>query len=325
MKIKILSTLLAVSLLLASCGSGSDNSGQSWVSVPAPDEGSSQVSTPAGTDNSSAVSGGDESSLPADSSETDVSTENNSSSAPEVSQIPAGPDDVTYSGQCMSTHGMDKDVLSDYLEGALFVGDSLTDGFKIYVGNNYGNMPSVNFFSGSSYGYQNACRDKESTSVHPKIGGEAKYIWEAVEHYGAKRVFINFGLNDFGYVSDNKLKTCLDTICNNIKEVSPDTEIIFMSCGFFTKSGQTTSYGYSNDKVREKNEVVLNYCKANGYDYLDVSWAYADSEGNLISDYSHDNYCHLKYNKYNYWEDILMAYAADKLLNQFENIDTMLK
>lgn len=327
MKTKIFALLLAAVLLLSACVSGGgDVSTAPENSVPSADnsapvtENSTPVednSTPA--ENSTPV---EENSSPAE--ENSKPSEETSKPAEESKPDNGGSSDGIYSGQSMDTHGMDRKKLEAFLEDSLFVGDSVTDGFKLYV-NNYGDMPYVNFFSGSSYGYQSACKDKSSTKVHPKIGGEAKYIWEAVEHYEAKRVFICFGLNDFGYISDSKLTTCLETICNNISEVSPETEVVFLSCGFFTKDGQTTSYGFSNDQVRAKNEVVLNYCNENGYDFIDVSWVYADANGNLKSEYSYDNYCHLSYDKYNFWEDILMAYAADKLLNQYENVETMLK
>ncbi len=316
MKTKIFALVLVTVLLLSACVSG----GGDVSTVPDNSVPSAENSVPV-TDNSTPET---ENSTPAD--ETSTPDED---SIPDENSVPAEeskPENNSgiYSGQSTDTHGMDRKKLEDFLEDSLFVGDSVTDGFKLYV-NNYGDMPYVNFFSGSSYGYQSACKDKASTSVHPKIGGEAKYIWEAVEYYEAKRVFICFGLNDFGYISDSKLTTCLETICNNISEVSPETEVVFLSCGFFTKNGQTTSYGFSNDQVRAKNEVVLNFCDENGYDFIDVSWAYADANGNLKSEYSYDDYCHLSYDKYNFWEDILMAYAADKLLNQYENIETMLK
>lgn len=333
MKTKIFALLLAAVLLLSACVSG----GGEESTVPNNSVPPVENSTP-GVENSTPVENNstpaenstpvEENSTPAENSspaeENSKPSEETSKPAEESKPDNGGSSDGIYSGQSMDTHGMDRKKLEEFLEDSLFVGDSVTDGFKLYV-NNYGNMPYVNFFSAASYGYINACKDKATSSIHPKIGGERKYIWEAVEYYEAERVFINFGLNDFGYITDTKLVECMDTICNNIKEVSPETEIVFLSCGFFTKSARDQGKGVDNDRVRNKNEVVLNYCKENGYDFIDVSWVYADSNGYLKSEYSYDNYCHMKYDKYDFWEEILMAYAADKLLNQYENIDTMLK
>lgn len=308
MKTKFILILLAVMLVLASCDTGSD------VSVPADNSLPSSESSGPVTENSTP-----EVSTPAPEN-SEVSDE---TSTP-VDNKPEKEDSWIYSGQGVDTHGVDRRRLDDFLEDSLFVGDSVTDGFKLYV-NNYGNLPSVNFFSTASYGYINACRDKETSSLHPKIGGETMYIWEAVEYYEAERVFINFGLNDFGYIQDSKLVECLQTICANIHSASSETEIVFMSCGFFTKNARNAGKGVDNDRVRAKNEIVLNFCKENGYDFIDVSWAYADAEGYLDSQYSYDDYCHLGYSKYNFWEDILYGYAADKILGQYENIETMLK
>lgn len=330
MKTKIFALLLAALILLSACVSGGgEESGTPDNSVP-PVENSAPVgetSTPAENSNPAETSTpAGETSNPSETSKPEESKPEESKPEESKPQEESRPENNSgiYSGQSMDTHGMDRKKLEDFLEDSLFVGDSVTDGFKLYV-NNYGNMPYVNFFSAASYGYINACKDKATSSLHPKIGGERKYIWEAVEYYEAKRVFINFGLNDFGYITDTKLVECMDTICNNIKEVSPETEIVFLSCGFFTKSARDQGKGVDNDRVRNKNEVVLNYCDENGYDFIDVSWVYADANGYLKSEYSYDNYCHMKYDKYDFWEEILMAYAADKLLNQYENIDTMLK
>ncbi len=308
MKTKFILILLALTLVLASCDTGSD------VSVPADNSLPSVENSVPATENSTP-----EVSTPAPEN-SEVSDE---ISTPDESK-PEKEDSWIYSGQGVDTHGVDRRRLDDFLEDSLFVGDSVTDGFKLYV-NNYGNLPSVNFFSTASYGYINACRDKETSSLHPKIGGETMYIWEAVEYYEAERVFINFGLNDFGYIQDSKLVECLQTICDNIHSASSETEIVFMSCGFFTKNARNAGKGVDNDRVRAKNEIVLNFCKENGYDFIDVSWAYADAEGYLDSQYSYDDYCHLGYSKYNFWEDILYGYAADKILGQYENIETMLK
>lgn len=329
MKNRLLATILAAVLLLAACGPVSEVSNKPDTSAPAntstPAENSDPVnenSTPVGNESTPV-----DESTPADESTSDENSTPAENSKPNGNDIVAGGDpyvDGIYTGQDLDTHGVDRNDLEDFLEDSLFVGDSVTDGFKLYV-NNYGDMPSVNFFSIASYGYINSCRDKATSSLHPKIGGELMYIWEAVEYYEAKRVFINFGLNDFGYITDTKLISCLDTICENIHETSPETEIVFLSSGFFTKSARDNGKGVDNDLVRRKNEVVLDYCDENGYDFIDLSWVYADENGYLAAQYSYDNYCHLKYDKYNFWEDILMAYAADKILGQYQNIETMLK
>lgn len=329
MKTKFLAIILAAVMLLAACGPDSEVSNKPENSAPVENSTTADNSTP--VENSVPV----ENSAPVENSTPDEESIPDEESTPAENSKPnnggnnssAGGDpyvDGIYTGQDLDTHGVKRSQLEDFLEDSLFVGDSVTDGFKIYV-NNYGDMPAVDFFSIASYGYVNACRDKASSSLHPKIGGEIKYIWEAVEYYESKRVFINFGLNDFGYVGDDKLLECLDTICTNIHEVSPETEIVFCSSGFFTKNARDNGKGVDNDRVRKKNEIVLNYCNENGYDFIDLSWIFADSQGYLASEYSYDDYCHLKYDKYIFWEDIFMAYAADKILNQYENIETMLK
>lgn len=316
MKTKIIAIFITAVLLLASCVPAVEVSGpddqqstepsQSEVSASEPSQPEESVTDPEVSDE--------------DPSEPEVSDE---PSEPEVSvpdEVPSG----IYSGQGTDTLGVDRSDLQDFLEDSLFVGDSVTDGFKLYV-NNYGDMPSVNFFSCASYGFINACRDKESSDLHPKIGGETKYIWEAVEYYQAERVFINFGLNDYGYATDSMIQTSLDKICSEIHNVSPSTEIVFLSSGFFTREAREQGKGVDNDRVRNKNEYVLNYCDENGYDFIDVSWAFADNDGYLRKEFSYDNYCHLNYKDYVLWEEILMAYAAEKILGQYENIETMLK
>lgn len=333
MKNKLTAVILAAVLLLAACGPVAevshtpDTSAPANTSTPAT-ENSTPVNNESTPDNNESTPAG-ETSTPAGETSTpagETSQPSGETSRPSGNTVAGGDPyvDGIYTGQDLDTHGVDRNDLEDFIEDSLFVGDSVTDGFKLYV-KSYGDMPSVNFFSTASYGFVNACKDKATSSLHPKIGGEHMYIWEAVEYYEAKRVFINFGLNDFGYVTDTRLVECLDTICENIKDVSPETEIVFLSSGFFTKSARDDGKGVDNDRVRSKNEVVLNYCDDNGYDFIDLSWVYADANGYLAAEYSYDNYCHLKYDKYNYWEDILMAYAADKILGQYVNIETMLK
>lgn len=220
-------------------------------------------------------------------------------------------------------HGYTAEALDDYFDDALFVGDSVANGLKIYTKSYESVFTNMVFHTGASYGFHNAVRKITSTSVHPIYQGAQRTIWDMVSITGANKVIIGFGLNDFGYTSKKSVQNCMDTIISNLKAVKPDIQIIFLSSGYFTKEGEVyrpdkNDYR-TNQRQREYNQFVLEYCNSVGVDYIDVSNCLADDNGYLPKEISLDNYCHPKITEYTVWRDILYSYAANKMLGTHKN------
>lgn len=220
-------------------------------------------------------------------------------------------------------HGFPPEELDHYFDDALFVGDSVCQGLKLYIDNHEKIFQGMTFSVAAAYGFHNSLSPVSSKSLHPLYQGQKRTIWEMVALTNPNKVFIGFGLNDFGCTTPESNKNCLDRIIANIRAVKPDVEIIILSAGYFTKAGESYRPSLNdyrtNARHRDYNQYMLEYCNAIGLDYIDVSNGIADDYGYLPKEASLDNYCHMKIDQYTLWRDILYSYAANKILGTYQN------
>ncbi len=300
---------------------------------------SSEESAPSSEESSEDTSSKPDSSVP-DSSVADSSAPGSSApdssvpdiSSPDISIEPSNPNSGWINDlkgqQDTDYHGYTAEQLDDYFDDALFVGDSVANGLKLYKSMYEKDIfNEMVFHTGACYGFNNCLSAISSKSLHPVYQGAQRTIWDMVTLTGAKKVFIGFGLNDFGCVTTKNIKNCLDKIIAKIRAANPDIEIILLSSGYFTKAGE--SYQPSkNDfrtcfRQRDYNQFVLEYCNSLGLDYIDVSNCFADEYGYLDKSLAMDNYCHPHIKHYHMWRDILYGYAADKLNGNYTNPERM--
>lgn len=274
------------------------------------------------------------------SSETDSSTNQNQDpvisappiSSPDISIAPSNPENTWINDlkgqQDTDYHGYTAEQLDDYFDDALFVGDSVSNGLKLYTSMyEKGIFSGMTFHTGACYGFNNCLSAVTNKSLHPVYQGQQRTIWEMISLTNPNKVFIGFGLNDFGCVTTNNIKKCLDKIIANIRAVKPDIQIILLSSGYFTKAGEKYNPSMNDFRVcsrqRDYNQFVLEYCNSLGLDYIDVSNCFADEYGYLDKDLAMDNYCHPHIKHYHMWRDILYGYAADKINGNYTNPERM--
>ncbi|OGO90653.1 MAG: hypothetical protein A2Y17_02885 [Clostridiales bacterium GWF2_38_85] len=254
----------------------------------------------------------------------DTSSETTSEEESTVSEVsePSEPPIV----QDTDLHGLTIQECNEYFNNSAFIGDSIAVGLKARVqakllsDSNYFANPL--FLCSESYGFYNAL--KENSSLHPTYNGEQMPVWDAIAEAKVSKVFIMLGLNDFAGSYATTGISNAEKLINKILEKSPDVEIIITSTSYYVREGEKPDLGRTNEVTRECNELMLQFCNDNGYDYIDISTCLTDDEGYLISEYSPDHYVHLYYQYYDRWIEIFRGYAADKILGQYQNIKTML-
>ncbi len=220
-------------------------------------------------------------------------------------------------------HGFSAEELDHYFDDALLVGDSVCNGLKLYMSNYEKIFNGMTFSTGACYGFHNALSAVSDKSMHPLYQGVKRTIWDMVALTNPNKLFIGFGLNDFGCTTAESNKNCLEKIIANVRAVKPDIQIIILSAEYFTKDGESyhpelNDYR-TNARHRDYNQYLLDYCNAMGLDYIDVSNCIADDYGYLPKDASLDNYCHMKIEYYSLWRDIFYSYAANKKLGTYKN------
>ena len=82
-----------------------------------------------------------------------------------------------------------------------------------------------------------------------------------------------------------------------------------------------------NGSISEYNNLLLEYCNENGYDFVDISTSLV-SDGCLADKFCTDNAeggsgCHLTKDAYAIWTSVLRDYAKAKQNSTYSNPDSM--
>lgn len=186
-------------------------------------------------------------------------------------------------------------VDESYFDDALFIGDSRTDGLRLY-------SP----FDGATYYH------KTSLSIYTVMDSEEVCddcygIRQLLQNRTYGKIYIMFGINE-AYSDKETFVSKYESVIDEIRGYQPDAIIYIQSIMYVTAQKMANDPGFSNDGLRAKNEGLK--AMANGKDifYLEINEAINDGAGNLPSDYTNDG-VHMKPQYYSLWSDYLLQHA----------------
>lgn len=280
---KIVSKIITLSLiaaLTAGCIVGCEN--QPTVQVSATQSGETEAKTEAKTEDETAVPTEDE-------------TDKENTSSAEKTKVSA-----------------------DYFDDAVFVGDSITVSFSMYVeaqrAEGIDCLGDAYVLASASLGYINSFLPiDDDNCVLPMYQGVQQPLEDSIAQIGAKKVYIMLGMNDIVQASLETTMRNAEEAINNIKAKSPDAEIYIESVTPMIESAQYD--GLNNEKIREFNGIMKDFADENGYPYLDIYSVVADENGNLKEEYCSDPDdmgMHFLFNADALWEKYLLNHPDGK-------------
>ncbi len=176
---------------------------------------------------------------------------------------------------------------AEWFDNAVFVGDSVTLKLSYYCADHPEALGKTEFFCAGSLGYTNALWDiDDPEAVHPYYQGEVHLTEECAELTGKPNVFIMLGMNDIGLYGVNDTMNSCKELVQHILQRTPNARIYIQSVTPMIAEMQMDHF--NNSLIKEFNGMLKAYCEQNGYRYLDVFSALADSEGNLPLEYCSD-------------------------------------
>lgn len=245
------------------------------------------------------------------SSKIDTNTKKNTSSKKEANSK-KDTNDKKYVNQFVKSKPR---VKSNYFDDAVFIGDSVTVSFSLYVDKQREDgqdcLGKASVVAAPSLGYANAiyypagCED----SRLPIYKGEQRNIEDCVADLGAKKVYIMLGMNDVANPDMDGTIQLVNQLINNIKEKSPSVQIYLQSITPMIRSMYREDF--DNSTIREFNKKLKEYACSNGHYYLDVYSAVADEDGYLQDEYCSDPEdmgMHFNFTADKVWEDYLLAH-----------------
>ncbi len=224
--------------------------------------------------------------------------------------------------------------LDSYFGNSVFIGNSLV----VHFYNFYSVMRASdkNFLGGAKFFCSSAFSARldlgDNMNYSPRYDGELMHTWEAVKKMNVKTVYYNLmGLNELGLHQYSKTPEL--TFENNRKvlekiiEACPGIKIVVLSNTYMVESFNGEDKGLNNYNISKFNNLALEWCNQNGFDFIDVSTPFLD--GNVMNEeYCRDAApggcgCHIKDMYYPSWAAILRNYAYQKVNNTWKNPESM--
>ena len=243
---------------------------------------------------------------PTESTQSD-STESTGQTQPEQEQPQQQPSqpDVTEltSERILSSSALvpnsGSSVGDEYFDDAAFVGDSITEGIKLYEV-----MTNATVVAARGINLDNVFTDDQ---IRTAQGNST--VMGALEAAEPKKIYIMFGANGVGWFTEQHFTDVYTKFVQAVKEQHPDSQIYLQSILPVTQEFDDSREDISNDKINRYNELVVEIAEEQEVHYLDVASAFKDEKGCLPEDSNGDG-MHFGNKYYQKWFDYLKSHTA---------------
>lgn len=190
-------------------------------------------------------------------------------------------------------------VSDEYFDDAAFVGDSITEGIKLYE-----IMSNATVVAARGINLDTVFTDDQIRTT----GGNTT-VMGALEAAAPKKIYIMFGANGVGWFTEQHFTDTYTKFVQAVKEQHPDSEIFLQSILPVTQEFDDSRDDISNAKINAYNELVVAIAEKEEVHYLDVASAFKDDKGCLPEDSNGDG-MHFGGVYYNKWFDYLKTHTV---------------
>lgn len=189
-------------------------------------------------------------------------------------------------------------VEDTYFDDAVFLGDSRTDGLRIYGGMNHGTYLHATGATVESV-FTKAVETPEGTMP----------LLDALAQMECGKIYVMLGINELGWKGTEIFRDQSAKLIQRLQEDHPDAEIVIQS--ILPVSAKIDSEGryVNNQRISVYNQVWLELAEEFGVAYLDVAESVVDENGQLPSALCYDG-VHLNKAGSRQWLDYLRTHAV---------------
>ena len=205
------------------------------------------------------------------------------------------------------------EVLMQYYDHSLFVGDSVIRMFRNYVKNvqktDPGYFPGIKFYSEYSYQLHTAAMQYVTEDrVNLKYKGSDATLSEIMKGEKPEKVFILAGLNERIHLHIDWADSYITKIMAIRDKYSPDTEMYFFSLTPVTRKVGNPR----QEKHDEYNVWLARKCEEVGATYIEISELLKDEDGFMRKSISSDGEYHLNAEGNAIWAQKLLDFAQEQ-------------
>lgn len=193
-----------------------------------------------------------------------------------------------------SPEGGSNNAVNEYFSNACFIGDSRTEGLRLY-----GSAPTATFYSAEGLAVNTVFTQPVVT-----VDGKKISVVEALQKNSFDRIYIMFGINELGWPVDSFVRS-YGNFVQKVKELQPNAKIYVENIFPVTANKSNQSDIYNNTNIRTFNEKIKAMAQEKGAIYVDLYSMLSDENGNLPKEYSPDD-VHLEREYCDKWVRSLM-------------------
>lgn len=194
-------------------------------------------------------------------------------------------------------------VEDSWFEDAVFVGDSRTDGLRLFGG-----------ISGASFIEHTGITVFEvSTRKVIKVSGKSYTVLDALELKQYGKVFLMLGVNELGYGNNDGFKNAYAGLVDSIRAIQPNAVVYLQNLPPINPEkakANNTPYYVTNEKIAEYNAIIAQVAAEKKAVLVDVAAALSDENGILPKDGTGDG-VHFSKDYYSKWHSYLNSHTVD--------------
>lgn len=191
-------------------------------------------------------------------------------------------------------------VEDSYFDDVAFVGDSRTDGFRLYSGLDRGTYFCVNGETVAS------ATDMQNWKTED---GEKISLADAVAAADCGKIYLMLGVNELGWNGTDMFRTHAGNLLQRLKEDHPDAEIVVQSLLPVSAEQDAKGSYVNNQRILVYNQIWMELAEENGCDYVNIAEAVTGEDGCLPADMSFDG-VHLNRAGCRAWLDYLRTHSV---------------
>lgn len=189
-------------------------------------------------------------------------------------------------------------VEDTYFDDVVFLGDSRTDGLRLYSGLQHGT-----FLCSTGATVESVFSKAVETPA-----GELPLL-DALAALDCGKIYIMLGINELGWNGTETFRTQSTELIQRLRKDHPDAEIVIQSILPVSAKKDAEGRYVNNGRIKEYNQVWLELAEEFDVAYLNVAEGVAGEDGLLPSELCYDG-VHLNQAGCRIWLDYLRTHAV---------------
>lgn len=192
---------------------------------------------------------------------------------------------------------------TEYFRTALFIGDSLSQGFALYE-------PTRDVATVCAY-KSTSPNQVLQNYVGQRPDGSKIEMWDDIKLQNPSNIYILYGTNALIAQSDEAFLKYYSDLLDLLRERFPNVPIYVQSITPTTAAQGVKQPPLENGHIRQVNAAIARMAAEKGMYYLNAQEALADTEGNLRADYTGTlDGIHMNPKGYAEWADYLLTHTV---------------